>query len=106
MTFQLGAGLLDACVLAVLRQEDTYGYRLTQALKEVVVISDSTLYPVLRRLRKEGYVDTYDQAFEGRNRRYYTITDKGQEQYHIYMEEWSSFKKRIDKILIGGVGIE
>ena len=56
MTFQLGSALLDACVLATLNREDTYGYVLTQSVKAVVEISESTLYPVLRRLQKEGWL--------------------------------------------------
>ena len=54
MTFPLGAPLLDACVLAVLEKEDAYGYSLTQRMKEVVELSESTLYPVLRRLQQSG----------------------------------------------------
>ena len=69
MIFQIGSALLDACVLSVLEREDMYGYILTQNVKEVVDISESTLYPVLRRLQKEAYLVTYDQPFAGRNRR-------------------------------------
>ena len=57
MTFQLGSALLDACVLATLHKEDTYGYRLTQEVKVVMSVSESTLYPVLRRLMREGYLE-------------------------------------------------
>ena len=69
MVFQLGSALLDACVLATLNKGDTYGYVLTQNIKSIVDISESTLYPVLRRLQKDGCLVTYDQAFQGRNRR-------------------------------------
>ena len=62
MTFQLGSSLLDACVLAVLSRGDAYGYILTQQVKEVIDISESTLYPVLRRLQKEAFLSTYDKA--------------------------------------------
>lgn len=102
MTFQLGGSLLDACVLALVSKEDAYGYSLTQSLREVVTISDSTLYPVLRRLRKEGLVETYDKSFEGRNRRYYSITPAGVTQLKEYQEDWSHFKERIDFILLEG----
>ena len=74
MTYQLTTPLLDACVLAILNIEDAYGYTLTQKVKEVVDISESTLYPVLRRLQKDNYLSTYDEPFQGRNRRYYHIT--------------------------------
>ena len=54
MTFAMGTPLLDGCVLAILDQEDTYGYALTQRVKGVLDISESTLYPVLRRLKRKG----------------------------------------------------
>ena len=69
MAFPISSGLLDACVLAVLAGGDAYGYRLTQQLREVIDISESTLYPVLRRLQKDGAVNSYDQPEMGRNRR-------------------------------------
>lgn len=103
MALQLGAGIMDACVLAVLEREDTYGYVLTQRVREVMTISESTLYPVLRRLQKEGYLTTYDQAFQGRNRRYYKITDEGRVKYKEYINEWNDYKVKIDKILLGGM---
>lgn len=101
MVFQLGSPLLDACVLAILNTGDTYGYVLTQSVKEVIDISESTLYPVLRRLQKEECVTTYDQPFQGRNRRYYKITDKGKEKFSFYTDEWSAYKEKID-CLLGG----
>ncbi|MDD5950161.1 MAG: PadR family transcriptional regulator [Lachnospiraceae bacterium] len=101
MTYQLAAPLLDACVLGIVIQEDVYGYTLTQKVKELVDISESTLYPVLRRLQKENYVTTYDQPFQGRNRRYYKITEQGIEQLSFYRREWEFYKGRIDQ-MIGG----
>ena len=65
MTFPLGAPLLDACVLAVLEKEDAYGYSLTQRMKEVVELSESTLYPVLRRLQQSGCLTVYDKPSRG-----------------------------------------
>ncbi|MDK2562124.1 PadR family transcriptional regulator [Romboutsia sedimentorum] len=103
MSFQLGSSLLDACVLAILTKEDTYGYILTQNVREIMNISESTLYPVLRRLQKDEYVITYDQPFQGRNRRYYQITDLGIKKYKEYILEWSDYKINVDKILLGGV---
>lgn len=103
MAFQLGATLLDACVLAVLTKEDTYGYVLTQNVRKVMNISESTLYPVLRRLQKDNYVITYDEPFQGRNRRYYQITDLGREKYKEYVQEWKEYKENVDGILLGGM---
>lgn len=102
MVFQLGSALLDACVLSVLSKEDTYGYVLTQNLKEVIDISESALYPVLRRLQKDNYLTTYDQAHQGRNRRYYAITDDGMKKFCEYVYEWNVYKNKIDKVLQGG----
>lgn len=101
MGFQLGSSLLDACVLAVLSEEDIYGYILTQKIKDVIDISESTLYPVLRRLQKENYLTIYDKPFQGRNRRYYTITGEGNIKLLEYQREWVIYKTKIDKILGG-----
>ena len=105
MTYQLTAPLLDACVMGVVAAGDTYGYTLTQKVQEVVDISESTLYPVLRRLQKSGLLTTYDQPFEGRNRRYYSITEDGKKQLNFYKNEWMSYKDKIDT-LIGGASDE
>lgn len=103
MTFGLGASLLDACVLAVLSRGDTYGYILTQNVRDVMDISDSTLYPVMRRLQKDGYLTTYDQPFGGRNRRYYSVTEQGRTKCSDYVQEWISYKEKLDKVILGGM---
>ena len=103
MTYQLTAPLLDACVLGIVAENDAYGYTLTQKVQEVVDISESTLYPVLRRLQKSEYLTTYDQPFEGRNRRYYSITEKGNELLGFYRTEWLEYKTKIDRLIGGNV---
>ncbi|SFC75935.1 PadR family transcriptional regulator [Clostridium uliginosum] len=103
MAFQLGATLLDACVLAVLSRGDTYGYVLTQQVRSIINISESTLYPVLRRLQKDECLTTYDQAFQGRNRRYYKITNQGKTMLSQYINEWDEYKGNVDKVLLGGM---
>jgi PadR family transcriptional regulator PadR len=102
MLFQVGTPLLDSCVLSFLRKEDTYGYILTQTLKTTLEISESTLYPVLRRLQKDGCLSTYDQPFQGRNRRYYSITDKGRFQADFLKNAWLDYCRRINSIVLGG----
>ena len=102
MVFQLGSALLDACVLGVLSEDDAYGYTLTQQVREVIDISESTLYPVLRRLQKENCLVTYDEPIQGRNRRYYKITDEGRARYLYYSGEWKTFKDSVDKLLVRG----
>ena len=103
MVFQLGSALLDACVLAVLAKEDTYGYVLTQNVKAMIDVSESSLYPVLRRLQKDNCLTTYDQPFQGRNRRYYSITEQGKTMLIQYEEEWQQYKSKVGDILTGGI---
>lgn len=100
MVFPVSAALLDALVLSVVSKEDTYGYKITQEIREAMEMSESTLYPVLRRLLKNEFLDSYDQEYMGRNRRYYTITDSGREQLEIYRAEWEGYKGKIDKLLL------
>ncbi|MEX3747395.1 MULTISPECIES: PadR family transcriptional regulator [Lysinibacillus] len=102
MTFQLGSALLDACVLAIVEKEDAYGYSLTQQVQSVMDISESTLYPVLRRLQKANYLTTYDQPYQGRNRRYYQITEQGRIRLLELLKEWQLYKENIDCVLLGG----
>ncbi len=103
MTFSVNAALLDALVLSVVSREDTYGYKITQEVRAAMDISESTLYPVLRRLQKDHCLNIYDKEFSGRNRRYYTITKKGKLQLMLYREEWTIYKNKIEKVLTGGV---
>lgn len=101
MVFTTGSALLDAVVLSVVSIEGTYGYKITQDVREVMDVSESTLYPVLRRLQKENYLETYDMEFQGRNRRYYKITPNGMILLDNYRREWISYKSGVDKILLG-----
>ena len=103
MAIQLGSVLLDACVLAVVMREVTYGYKLTQEVKQIMDVSESTLYPVLRRLQKDGYLRTYDKTFQGRNRRYYTVTEKGREQFQQFYDQWKRMRVKIDEVMDGGI---
>jgi PadR family transcriptional regulator PadR len=102
MVFQVGSALLDACVLSVLKEEDAYGYMLTQTLRESLAISESTLYPVLRRLQKEQFLSTYDEPYQGRNRRYYSITERGRRMVDAYKDEWQVFRDRVDRLIMKG----
>lgn len=102
MTFGLAAPLLDACVLGVLARGDSYGYTLTQQVRAVVDISESTLYPVLRRLQKDGLLTTYDQPFQGRNRRYYQITEAGRMALKQYQTAWRDYRDGVEQLLGGG----
>jgi len=102
MAIQAAGTLLDGCVLSLLTREDAYGYNLTQQMKSTLGVSESTLYPVVRRLQTEGCLTVYDVPHNGRNRRYYRITERGMEKYQSFKAEWADFKRRVDMILLGG----
>ncbi|MBQ8816689.1 MAG: PadR family transcriptional regulator [Lachnospiraceae bacterium] len=97
MVFNTGAALLDAIVLAVVSRDinGTYGYKITQEVREVIDISESTLYPVLRRLQKDECLEVYDMEYAGRNRRYYKLTERGRVQLGLYEEEWNNYSAKI-----------
>ena len=103
MVFNTGAALLDAIVLAVVSREPqgTYGYKITQDVRQVLEVSESTLYPVLRRLQKDEMLFVYDRECAGRNRRYYQITPSGQEKLREYVREWKIYSEKISGIFAG-----
>ena len=98
MIFTVNASLLDAIVLSVVSENDTYGYKITQEVNNIIGVSESTLYPVLRRLQKDNDLEAYDMEHLGRNRRYYKITNKGRILLSLYKEEWEIYKEKIDKV--------
>lgn len=105
MVFNTGAALLDAIVLKAVSQEidGTYGYKITQEVRHALDVSESTLYPVLRRLQKEDCLETFDMQYDGRNRRYYKITDKGSVQLELYKSEWNVYSSKISAMFEGGI---
>lgn len=104
MNAQMKKGLLDACVLQILLKGDTYGYKITQEITEVMETSESALYPVLRRLEGQRYLETYSIEHSGRLRRYYRITDAGMIRLKEYKNELMELKKVIDFIAGGDLG--
>jgi len=103
MVFGVGAALLDAIVLAVVSKETdgTYGYRITQDVRGAIDISESTLYPVLRRLQKNRCLEAYDVECGGRNRRYYRITQDGVLKLNEYKKEWMDYSTKITHLFLG-----
>ena len=99
MHIQIPTVLLDGTVLAALSREDMYGYALTKIVQESLSISESTMYPVLRRLKQEGYLETYDEPFEGRNRRYYRLTPIGHTHLEEIIDEGIVFRDSLDRLL-------
>ena len=104
MVFNTGAALLDAIVLAVVSRdaEGTYGYKITQDVRQAIELSESTLYPVLRRLQKDGCLEVYDRECGGRNRRYYKVTELGIAQLNLYKGEWKAYSQKISLMFEGG----
>lgn len=103
MVFNTGAALLDAIVLAVVSKEEdgTYGYKITQDVRKAIDVSESTLYPVLRRLQKDGCLIVYDRECGGRNRRYYRITEDGSQKLTEYHREWEDYSSKISELFSG-----
>ena len=106
MIFPMNTPMFDLLVLAVVNQGDAYGYQVSQVIKQVSNTKDSTLYPVLRRLQEQNYVTAYDQPYQGRNRKYYRITEEGESAFHKLIEEWDCYKSAVDQIVEGGMKSE
>lgn len=88
MDIQLKKGLLEFCVLAVLNKSDSYGYQIIKDISACVEISESTLYPILKRLEANSYLETYSVEHNSRLRKYYKITNKGKDYIKEFLEEW------------------
>jgi PadR family transcriptional regulator PadR len=88
MDIQLKRGLLDVCVLAAIKNEDSYGYQIIKDVSPYVEISESTLYPILRRLEASSLLTVRTAEHNGRLRKYYRITQSGLERIEAFKEEW------------------
>ena len=88
MDIQLKRGLLDVCVLAAIKNEDSYGYQIIKDIKPYVELSESTLYPILRRLEAADLLTVYTVEHNGRLRKYYHITEQGIKRIGDFKEEW------------------
>ena len=88
MDIQLKRGLLDICVLAAIKNKDSYGYAIVREIGAVVSISESTLYPILRRLEAADCLTVYSVEHNGRLRKYYRVTDVGRARLDAFTEEW------------------
>ena len=88
MDNQLKRGLLDICVLAAIKPEPSYGYKIIKDVKPYITISESTLYPILRRLEDSGSLNVNSVEHNGRLRKYYEITDSGHKRLVDFTEEW------------------
>ena len=93
MDVQLKRGLLEICVLAAIRDEESYGYRIIKEIQPYMEISESTLYPILRRLEEGGALTVHSVEHNGRLRKYYGITDAGSERLKHFLSEWDEIIK-------------
>lgn len=88
LDIQLKRGLIEICVLKLLKKHDSYGYQLIKDISPHMVVSESTLYPVLKRLETAKMLTVYSVEHEGRLRKYYKITDAGIQKINYFLEEW------------------
>lgn len=105
MNIQFKKGVLELCVLSMLLDKDFYGYELVEQISKHIYISEGTIYPLLRRLKKDGFVNTYlKESKEGPPRKYYKITAEGKKAYTKLIKEWNSFTKGVNKIIRRDIG--
>ena len=104
MDVQLRRGLLEVCVLAAVRAHDSYGYQIIREMEPYVRISESTLYPILRRLEAARMVVEYSVAHNSRLRKYYRITDAGLARLDEFEVDWEEMSSIRQFILEGGKG--
>lgn len=90
MDTQLKRGVLDALVLSTLLKSDSYGYQIIKDISPYTELSESTLYPILRRLEKGGFLTTYSREHASRLRKYYSITPAGVRRIAEFLTEWES----------------
>lgn len=99
MDIQIKKGLLEVCVLAVINKKDSYGYQIIKDISVCIEISESTLYPILKRLEVGGCLSTYSMEHNGRLRKYYHITALGKRRIGDFFEEWNELE-RINQFII------
>ena len=104
MDAQLKRGLLEVCALAAIRNEDSYGYKIIRDMQPYVEVSESTLYPILRRLEAAEMLTVYSREHGGRLRKYYHITDAGIARLALFMEEWKEIESIYNFIVQEGKG--
>lgn len=99
MDVQLKKGLLEVCVLKVVSKEPSYGYKIIGDISKYIEVSESTLYPILKRLEASGCLTTYTKEYNSRLRKYYQITNIGLQRIDYFKTEWQQIKKIYEFIL-------
>jgi PadR family transcriptional regulator PadR len=102
LNVQFKKGVLELCVLILIADKDQYGYELAQNISDKIEVAEGTLYPLLRRLTKEGYLSTYlSESTEGPPRKYYSITEKGESYMKALIREWKQFSMAVNQFIKG-----
>ena len=101
MDAQLKRGMIEVCILSVLTRGDSYGYQLIKDIEPIMALSESTLYPVLRRLEAADCLSVYSVEHNSRLRKYYHITNKGEQRVQDFMGEWNDIMKLYNYIKEG-----
>lgn len=103
MDSQFKKGVLDLCVFALLKKKDMYGYELVFEISKKIDVSEGTIYPLLRRLKIDGLVETYlKESTEGPSRKYYKLTKEGAKKCQTQTKSWREFSKKVDSIIEKG----
>lgn len=100
MNIQFKKGVLELLVLSLLIEKDRYGYELVEEISNHINISEGTIYPLLRRLKNDRFVETYlKESQSGPPRKYYKLTENGKKSHKEQLEEWNSFICSVNDIL-------
>jgi PadR family transcriptional regulator, regulatory protein PadR len=105
MNTQFNKGVIEMCVLALVRSRDYYGYELVETISKKIEISEGTIYPILRRLTSDKFFETYlKESSEGPPRKYYKMTDLGKQQTETLLASWIKFSDDVNFIINGANG--
>ena len=100
MSTQLKKGVLEMVVLSKIAQRDSYGYDIYQEISSNMAISESTIYPILRKLTKEGLTETYlRESSEGPPRKYFKVTKLGKKRLEVLKEDWQKFQRVVNLMI-------
>lgn len=100
MNTQFKKGVLEICVLSLVFEKDMYGYEVVNRISELIDVNEGTIYPILRRLTKEGYFETYmRESNEGPARKYYRITVLGINNLEKLKKEWKEFVSAVEEFI-------
>ena len=101
--FPVPAVLIEFLIMAILESNDSYGYEICQTIKLISNIKESALYPILKRLEQNDFLTTYFREYQGRMRKYYSLTQLGHEELVRLKDDWDTYTNTINVIIEGSV---